>query len=191
MSRITSTTTTASPTRAKAEVFTALVKDRRISHGAFRLWHVLYGFTNSRTGVSFPGRRLLQTNMGCSHDSLPKWTHELVTNGWLHLASKAAKRGHRFIYTLLDGTGEVFLKTGPLSKGTKWSRKQDQSGPESRTGVVLKVGTELIEPSQRDGSNKRTNHKRPAARQPVPACAGPAGSIQPTSNGSAGDQLDP
>lgn len=191
MQTITPPPTSASPSRAKAEVFTALMKDRRISHGAFRLWHLIYSFSNSRTGMSFPGRRLLQQCLGCCHDSLPRWTQELVTNGWLSLTSKAAKRGHRFIYELRDGTGQVFLKSGPLSRSAKWSRNQDQSGPESRTAVVLKAGSELIEPSHRDGSSKRNNPKRPAARQPVPACAGPAGGIQPSSSGQAGDQMDP
>jgi hypothetical protein len=89
------------------EVFARLIKDRGVSHGAFRLWHVLRDYTNA-SSKCFPGQRRLAADIGCDIHSLSKGTAELVRAGWL-LAD--TKPGVRCNYTVLDGQGKPLRKT--------------------------------------------------------------------------------
>jgi hypothetical protein len=140
-----------SKARSRAEIFAALIRDERISHGAFRLWHCLRDYVNSKTGESFPGQREIQSCLHCSNDSLKPWTNELITAGWLKTrAAKSAAnpKGFRFIYTLLDGTGEPFLLSGthtvPKNRNaTNRSQNQEHTVPKSRSTAFLKVGTKV------------------------------------------------
>ena len=96
--------------RLNLEIFGALIRDRRVPHGAFRLWHTLRDYTNSES-MCFPGQRRLAQDIGCDIHSIKKWTQGLVDSGWLRV--DAGKPGMTFTYTVLDGSGK------PMRKSTK------------------------------------------------------------------------
>lgn len=98
--------------RSRAESFSALIRDRRISHGAFRLFHLLRDHQNPKSGACFPGRRLQMESLGSDHHCLKRWTDELVASGWLKVLPR--EKGEVFHYELLDGQGQPWGKSTTL-----------------------------------------------------------------------------
>jgi Helix-turn-helix domain len=96
--------------RSSLEIFARLIRDNRISHGAFRLWHCLRDYTDHASRC-FPGQRRLSDDIGCKIHSLKQWTHELVAAGWLEVESHGPSGG--FDYTVLDGNGQPMRKPEP------------------------------------------------------------------------------
>lgn len=89
--------------RVWAKAYSALMRDRRITHGEFRLWHCLNDHLNSITGKCFPGQRTISKEIGCDTHSLKDWTATLESAGWLRIMR--SERGRGFHYVLLDGKG--------------------------------------------------------------------------------------
>lgn len=87
--------------RSRAAMFAALMRDRRVPHGAFRLYHCLYNYLNVRTGECYPGQRTIADEIGCKPASITRWTRELLTTGWLSSVKRRGK-GFTTIYTLAD-----------------------------------------------------------------------------------------
>lgn len=102
----------ASP-RSYLETFAAIIRDRRVPHGAFRLWHALRDYTD-HASKCFPGQRRLADDIGCDPHRLKLWTSLLITAGWLKVEGGS---GRRFDYTVLDGTGQPLRK--PATVGSK------------------------------------------------------------------------
>jgi hypothetical protein len=75
------------PAQTQLEAFSRLIRDHRISHGAFRLWHALRDYTNAASKC-FPGQRTLAEDTGCNIHSLKSWTDELVAADWLRTEEK-------------------------------------------------------------------------------------------------------
>lgn len=152
--------------RTRVEIFEALVVDKRISHGAFRLFHVLRSFENFRTGACFPGRRTQAKKLGSNFHHLKKWTAELVASGWLSVAP--SKRGEVYRYQLLDGLGQPWPKVATPGvarsgstrhRGQKWQHSAARSG----SGVLPEVATKhysLLK--QREETNSLTANANPA-----------------------------
>jgi hypothetical protein len=68
------------------KTFSALSRDRRLSSGAFRLWHVLYSYTNCASAyVAYPGVRKLRKALGSNSETIAGWRGELVAAGWLRV----------------------------------------------------------------------------------------------------------
>ena len=163
--------------RSRAEWFSALMRDTRISHGAFRLWHCLYDYHNPKTMQCWPGRRTIMKDLACSGDSIAPWKKQLVQTGWLRI-ERRGRNGH--LFTLLDGS-QVVLESGPVSSPEsrttpEWSRNQDHSGPKTRTKAVLKPGPEVTLPiggrekrSKEEGRPVETNGSavQPASSEPA------------------------
>ena len=74
------------------EIFAAILRDRRLSHGAFRLWHALRDYTNS-SSQCFPGQRLLADDLNCDPHSLKAWTTQLVSADWLKVEGGSGRTG--------------------------------------------------------------------------------------------------
>jgi len=142
-------TPTSDKPRNRAAVFSALITDRRISHGAFRLWHCLRDHQNAVTNDCFPGQRRIVGKICCDVHSLKKWTTELIRAKWLFI--KPHKRGEVFHYELLDGNGQLLRKT-PSPK---------TAAENHNTGVVEKrmgkTTTKLIPCLKQGIKNKKTD----------------------------------
>lgn len=102
--------------RSYLETFAEIIRDRRVSHGAFRLWHALRDYTD-HASKCFPGQRRLSTDIGCDPHSLRRWTGELIAAAWLKV--EGGKPGLGFTYTVLDGTGQPLRKTTSPTVGEK------------------------------------------------------------------------
>ncbi len=81
-------------------VYRRLVRDGRISHGAFRLWHYLRDRAN-KENVCFPQQRTIAVELHCKPHSLSGWIKELVACGYL--AVEVRGTNHHFVYTILYG----------------------------------------------------------------------------------------
>src|SRR5579872_2953173 len=81
---------------ATASVYSRLVR-ADISHGAFRLWHLLNDYRNKESGLAWPKQETIAEQMHCKIDSLKGWTAELVQSGFLKAEKKGQK--HYFVYS--------------------------------------------------------------------------------------------
>ena len=157
----------------------------RISHGAFRLFHCLYDYMDKGKGTCYPAQPTIQKDIHCSNDSIKGWTDELIETGWLMVEVKGRRyapgqklKGCRFVYTLLDGDGQPFLKSGEVTipkirKALDLSQKQERTSPKSRRKAFLKSGAEVSALKQSALQNKKSGDNNNSSA-PVPDCA-PAG----------------
>lgn len=133
--------------RSYLEIFGALIRDHRVSHGAFRLWHALRDYTDHESRC-FPGQRRLANDLGCNIHSLKGWTGELVTSGWLRIDE--VERGFSFTYTILNGEGQVLRKSATptvAESGNSSVAKNSNGGvAENGNGLLLKVATKVRSP---------------------------------------------
>ena len=99
-------------------VYRRLNRDRRISHGAFRLWHCLRDHANA-AGKAWPSQRTIAEAIGCKVHSLRRWLTELVKAGYLRIRNTG--QNHHFEYQLLPGEGADVLPEaatrGPAQNG--------------------------------------------------------------------------
>ena len=87
-------------------VYRRLIHDKRVRHGAFRLWHYLRDRAD-KSGKCWPEQRNIAAELGCKTHSLPGWTSQLVTAGYLSV--EKIGQNHRLEYTILfgDGAGDM------------------------------------------------------------------------------------
>ncbi|MEI8290376.1 MAG: helix-turn-helix domain-containing protein [Verrucomicrobiota bacterium] len=135
--------------RLYLEIFANLIRDGRVSHGAFRLWHALRDYTD-HASKCFPGQRRLAADISCHPTSLKPWTDELIAAGWLKVEGG---HGRRFDYTVLDGTGHplrkaasVENKTAPESRNGGDAKNRNTTAPESSIEPHRKVETKVSSP---------------------------------------------
>jgi hypothetical protein len=140
----------AAPPRTYLETFAAIIRDRLVSHGAFRLWHALRDYTNAQSKC-FPGQRRLAGDLGCDPHSLKPWTQELIVAHWLKVEGG---HGRRFNYTVMDGNGQ------PLRKPATPTAAETRNG-----GVVENRNTTVVE-----------NHNEPL-RKPATKVSSPSKSV--------------
>lgn len=88
------------------ETYKALAFDKRISHGAFRLWHVLRDFAGKKLKC-WPGQRRLTQSLGSNFETIGRWRDELIHAGWLKV-SNLDKKGvvHNYEIIPLPGAAE-------------------------------------------------------------------------------------
>lgn len=79
--------------------YKALAFDKRVSHGAFRLWHVLRDFAGKKLKC-WPGQRRLTRSMGSNFETIAGWRDELIQTGWLKV-SNLDKKGVVHNYELI------------------------------------------------------------------------------------------
>ena len=71
----------------KAQAFERLLRDRRVLHGAFRLFHLVNQHADAQ-GRAWPGRRSMKRIIGGDFTSLQKWVGRLVETGCNKRANK-------------------------------------------------------------------------------------------------------
>jgi hypothetical protein len=79
-----------------------------ISHGAFRLWHLILKFRDKYSGVAWacPGVKTLCAILNCTPESFGRWRMELEDALLLKVENIYGPIRKRWQYTILDGTGE-------------------------------------------------------------------------------------
>jgi len=79
-----------------------------ISHGAFRLWHLIVKFRDKNTGVAWscPDVKTLCSILNCTPESFGRWRWELEDALLLRVENIGGPTRKRWQYTILDGTGE-------------------------------------------------------------------------------------
>jgi hypothetical protein len=81
-------------------VYRRIVCDPRISHGAHRLWHYLRDRQN-KSGKCWPEVRDIARDIHCKTHSLPGWTSQLETAGYL--ATRKTGQNHKLEFTIFYG----------------------------------------------------------------------------------------
>lgn len=119
-----------------AERYEALIKDTRVSHGAFRLWHCLRSHRNLRTGQCFPGYRTIAGEIGCRQESIKGWIDDLVSAGWVKVENGGQWKTSN-VYTLLDGAGNPFPSATEKRSNTRYG-KPGQHATEKRSDALRK-----------------------------------------------------
>jgi hypothetical protein len=97
-------------------VYRRLNRDRRISHGAFRLWHCLRDHANA-AGKAWPSQRTIAEAIGCKVHSLRRWLTELVKAGYLKIRNTG--QNHHFEYQLLPGGNRLWIYEHQLCHNAK------------------------------------------------------------------------
>lgn len=102
--------------------YKALAFDKRISHGAFRLWHVLRDFAGNKLKC-WPGQRRLMRSLGSNFETIGRWRDELIHTGWLKV-SNLGKKGVVHIYELIPlpsatGSGSAVLPEAAAPAATE------------------------------------------------------------------------
>lgn len=79
-----------------------------ISHGAFRLWHLILKFRDKNTGVAWgcPDVQILCLMLKCTPERFGRWRQELEAALLLKVENIYGPTRKRWRYTILDGTGE-------------------------------------------------------------------------------------
>jgi DNA-binding transcriptional MocR family regulator len=138
-----------------------LIRDRRISDRAMRVWCLLDRYAGAN-GQAFPKRKTLATALGCSVATLDRAIEELVQFGWLSKERREA--GGVNDYTLMDGSEGVLMgEDTPTHEDT----------PSSRVTTPLLTGDETqkeASPRETDGSENsdslRSSSSKRGARLP-------------------------
>jgi hypothetical protein len=99
-----------------------------ISHGAFRLWHLILKFRDKNTGVAWgcPDVQTLCLILKCTPESFGRWRRELEEALLLKVENIYGPTRKRWRYTILDGTGEnsawaslYFVRMAPPRDGKR------------------------------------------------------------------------
>lgn len=87
-------------------IFRRIILDKRISHGAHRLWCYLRDRKNAN-GQSWPDVRTISKDLGCKTSSITRWIGELQITSWLGVERVGQKHNHK--YTILPGDSVSFV----------------------------------------------------------------------------------
>ena len=150
------------------QTFAALIRDRKLSHGAFHLWHALRDYTDSSSRC-FPGQRRLMEDLGCNSHSLKPWTDQLIAAGWL---KRSGGKGCSFQYTVLDGKGLPLRKvatptvaeSGDTGVAESGNTGVAESGSDPLRKVAAKVSSPVNQAQLSEGSHPRKSHLSLAER---------------------------
>lgn len=134
-----------------------------ISHGAFRLWHLILKFRDKNNGVAWgcPGVQTLCLILKCTSESFGRWRMELEEAGLLKVENICGPTRKRWRYTILDGTGEnsswaslYSVRLDPLrggkrlpSNGSKVNQPTVSSGLPSQSANADRDGRQMPTPS--------------------------------------------
>lgn len=136
------------PGGVDASVYSRLVRDPNISHGAFRLWHLLRDYRNQTSGKAWPSQRTIAEQMHCKAHSLKEWTAQLVAGGYIAVEERG--QHHQFVYSFPASQPKL-----PLPKNAPALSRVAHSGalalPKGASPRVAQKGnrTEPKEPNQR------------------------------------------
>lgn len=84
-------------------LYSKLVTDKRIAHGAFRLWHYLLG-RHGNNPDCWPGLQKICADIGCGKAALLGWIVQLSALGYIKVTSGSRTRSNR--YAVLGGANQ-------------------------------------------------------------------------------------
>lgn len=79
-------------------LYSTILRDRKVSNGAFRLWHLFREMTG-KNPTCWPGQRYIRKALGCSFDSIAKWTKELEELGYIQCRRGNQKSSSCYLVT--------------------------------------------------------------------------------------------
>lgn len=77
------------------ETYSKLIRDKRISHGAFRVWHLFRDMTGKNPNC-WPSLQTIADEIGCSKPSVIVWAKELISCGYMRVESGNRRRSNRY-----------------------------------------------------------------------------------------------
>jgi len=77
------------------KLYSQIIVDRRIPHGAFRLWH-LFRDRQGQNPNCWPGLGTICRTIKCGRASVLEWTELLVANGYLSVIKGSRARSNRY-----------------------------------------------------------------------------------------------
>lgn len=83
----------------RAKVFSRLVRDKTISHGAFRVYHLLNDYAGKKC-ICWPAMRTIATEIHCKLNSVVIWIAELEAAGYITITTKG--KNHFNVYRLTN-----------------------------------------------------------------------------------------
>jgi len=145
--------------RTPPEVYRRLIHEKRITHGAFRLWHYLRDRAN-KSSRCWPGQRTIARDLRCKTHTLENkgkgWIPQLVSAGYL--AVQKIGQSHRLEYQILFGDGHGVLPewatrgkaqavsccpNGTMATPNEATPRVAETGDVSNTNGVIQRGKEF------------------------------------------------
>ena len=77
------------------ETYSKLIRDKRISHGAFRVWHLFRDMTGKNPNC-WPSLQTIADTIGCSKPSVTVWLGELTAAGYVAIEAGNRRRSNRY-----------------------------------------------------------------------------------------------
>lgn len=132
------------------KLFTALSHDTRISNGAFRVWHILYGMTGNNR-YCWPSIRTLAKRLNASTRSVIDWLAELKEFGYVKVVNGGRHTSNRYAVNPKIPKGVVEITT-PVADSTT-------PVAENSTLPVVKTATQLNSGNQNQEEKARNSSK--------------------------------
>jgi hypothetical protein len=137
-----------------------------ISHGAFRLWHLILKFRDKNTGIAWscPDVKTLCAIINCTPESFGSWRRELEEAQLLRVENICGPTRKRWQYTLLDGTGENTARASLYivrMEPSRVGKHRPSSGPEPVGSTVGKSRPSQSANAHPDGRQKPTPSNPP------------------------------
>jgi hypothetical protein len=146
-------------------VYRRLIHDKRISHGAFRLWHYLRDRKDA-FGKTWPEQRDIARELRCKTHSLPGWTLQLVQAGYL--ATEKKGQNHHLEYTILfgDGKGDMpeWATRGKVQTG---NTRTDSRSPNGQVATPIEATPRVAEKGDRSNNSGVTTGSKGKIAPPV------------------------
>jgi len=143
------------PARA-ARVYTRILLDRTVAHGAYRQWHLLRDMAASK-GCCWPGQRYIRRKIGCSLNSIKKWTHQLTAAGYLRVENYDKEK-----HPQVTGKHDGFVYFPLFDTVTETSNSQSAAVISSCALPLHKPVTPTV-----TKTSNETNSKEPNKREPI------------------------
>ena len=138
-------------------MFAAILRDRRIRPGAFRLWHLIFDMSRSK-GICWPGIRRIAAEIHVTDESITTWRRKLIDCGYLtaeritkNNAPNSRKLGG-FLYSIPDLPGKA-VQVNPDGFPRTANAVQDKLDGKERTANPR--------PDRRDVTDPRSNRSTP------------------------------
>lgn len=98
--------------KIEPQLFTLILKDKRLSLGAFKLWHLLYNMTGHNTHC-WPSVRTLADVLAVDPKSVQKWVAELVECKYVRVEHGDRQHSNKYFVTeTVKGVGKFPTRMG-------------------------------------------------------------------------------
>lgn len=117
-----------------------ILKDKTLSSGAFRLWH-LFASRTGKNSDCWPGQRSIREDLGLSFDSITRYTKELVTAGYITVERGNRVKSNRYAVLQSCGIGSPIKRY----KGAPKTRAELNSGELNKRRQSNSLSLEALE----------------------------------------------